>query len=116
MPRPPLALNLRLAFLLRLFGLHSFGLPGHLFLLHFPTLPDRRQTGGDFIVDQRLRPGAQAVGQALRGGLERQLKLLDGLQRGAEPMAAVARRPMPQLLNQHRLRPHLRQQESREPP
>ena len=39
-----------------------------MFLLHLPALPDRRQAGGDFVLVQRLRPAAQAVGQALRGG------------------------------------------------
>lgn len=33
-----------------------------------PALPDRRPSGGDFAMVERLRPCAQAVGQALRGG------------------------------------------------
>ena len=48
--------------------------------------------------------------------LERQLELLDGLRRRAEPMAAVTRQLMPELLDQHRLRLHFRQQERREAP
>ena len=34
---------------------------------HLPALPYDSQPGGDFVLVQRLRPGAQAVGQALRG-------------------------------------------------
>ena len=67
MPRPPVAPNFRLAFLLQLFGTQTLGFPVHVFLLHLPALPDRCQAGGDFVVVQRLRPGAQAISQALRG-------------------------------------------------
>jgi hypothetical protein len=48
--------------------------------------------------------------------LERQLKLLDRLRRGAKAMASVAGQLMAQLLYQHRLRLHLCQQKRREPP
>ena len=57
-----------LAFLLQLFVMQPLSLLLHMSLFHFPALPDSRQAGGDFVVVQRLRPGAQAVGQALRGG------------------------------------------------
>ncbi len=68
MPWPPVTLNLRLAFLLQLFGMQPLKPLSYVLLFHFPALPDRRQPGGDFVVIQRLRPGAQAVSQALRGG------------------------------------------------
>ena len=61
MPRPSFALHLRLAFLLQLFVMQQLELLGHLFLLHLPALPDRRQPGGDFVMVQRLCPGAQGV-------------------------------------------------------
>jgi hypothetical protein len=48
--------------------MQPLGCLGHMFLLHLPALPDRRPPGGDFVMVQRLRPGAQAGGQALRGG------------------------------------------------
>ncbi len=64
--RPSVAPNLHLALLPQLFGAQTLGLLGHVFLLHLPALPDRRQAGGNFVVIQRLRAGAQAVGQALR--------------------------------------------------
>jgi hypothetical protein len=48
--------------------------------------------------------------------LERQLKLLYRLRRGAEPVAAMTGELVAQLLDQHRLRLHLGQQKRREPP
>ena len=54
MPWPPFAPNLRLVFLLQLFVMQTLDLLGHLFLLHFSALPDRRQAGGNFVVVQRL--------------------------------------------------------------
>jgi hypothetical protein len=48
--------------------------------------------------------------------LERQLKLLDRLRRGAKPMVAVAGQLVAQLRNQQRLRLHLGQQKRRECP
>lgn len=68
MPGLSLTPNLRLMFLLQLFVMQTLGLLDHMFLLHLPALPDGSQAGGDFVVLQRLRPGTQAVGQALRGG------------------------------------------------
>ena len=62
------ALNLRLAFLFQLFGMQSLKTLSYVLLFHFPALPDRRQPCGDFVVVQRLRPGAQAVGQVNRTG------------------------------------------------
>ena len=47
-------------------------------------------------------------------GFQRQLKLLDRLRRGAEPMVAVTRQLVAQLRCQQRLRLHLGQQERRE--
>ena len=60
--------NLCLVFLLQLFVMQQLDLLGHMFLLHLPALPDRRQPGGDFVMVQRLCPGAKAISQALRGG------------------------------------------------
>jgi hypothetical protein len=48
--------------------------------------------------------------------LERQLKLLNRLRRGAKAMASVTGQLMAQLLYQDRLRLHLCQQKRREPP
>jgi hypothetical protein len=48
--------------------------------------------------------------------LERQLKLLDRLRRGPEPMVAVAGQLVAQLRNQQRLRLHFGQQKRRETP
>ena len=67
MPRPSFAPNLRFVFLLQLFGMQPLKPLSYVPLFHLPALPDRRPPGGDFVVVQRLRPGAQAVGQALRG-------------------------------------------------
>ncbi len=64
MPRPPVALHLRLAFLLQLFGMQTLVLLDHMFLIHFPALPYGSKTAGDFFVVQPLRRGAQAFGQA----------------------------------------------------
>jgi hypothetical protein len=49
-------------------------------------------------------------------GFQRQLKLLDRLRRGAEPMVAVTRQLVAQLRYQQRLRLHLGQQKRRECP
>ena len=67
MARPPLALNLGFVFPLQLFVMQTLGLLGRMFLIQLPALPDDGQPGGDFVVVQRLRRRAQAVGQALRG-------------------------------------------------
>lgn len=48
--------------------MQTLSLLRYMFLAHLPALPDRRPSGGDFAMVERLRPCAQAVGQALRGG------------------------------------------------
>lgn len=68
MPQPPFALNLGFVFLLQFLGMQPLKPLSYIPLFHFPALPDRGQTGRYFVVFQRLRPGAQAVSQALRGG------------------------------------------------
>lgn len=66
MPRSPFAPNLRFVFLLQLFGMQPLKSLSYVLLFHLPALPDRCKAGSDFVVVQRLRPGAQAVGQALQ--------------------------------------------------
>ena len=68
MPHPPFALNLGFVFLLQFLGMQPLKPLSYIPLFHLPALPDRRQAGGDFVVVQRLLPGAQAVGKALWGG------------------------------------------------
>lgn len=48
--------------------MQAFGPLGNTLLLHLSALPDRRHAVGDFVADQRLLPGAQAIGLALRAG------------------------------------------------
>lgn len=58
----PVAPHLCLAFLLQLVVAQTLGILHPMFLLHLPALPDRHEAGGDFVVVQRLRPGAQTLG------------------------------------------------------
>ena len=61
MPHPPFALNLGFVFLLQFLGMQPLKPLSYIPLFHLPALPDRRQAGGDFVVVQRLRPGARSA-------------------------------------------------------